>query len=351
MKKSCDIVFNSDDFEIIKKIDSGAFGEVILVKNKNGNLFAIKNIFDITKDNFQLNFFREIEILKNLDYPSLMKFYGVNLQDSDDKNKIKPSILMEYYPNGSLARTIQKCIDGTPEYFTPTCKYKALLGISYGMRYLHENNIIHRDLKPLNILFDSNYEICICDFGLSRYLLTSSSQKEMTKSIGTVSYMAPEVFNDSETYDEKVDVYSFGMIAYEIITGKKLYENMNIYHILNKVDQGFRPNLELDSISNKMKSLIRRCWSRNARERPSFGDICDLLSNDFSYFKEEVNKKEIEKYIAKLQAKKNEDKYLEFCNILISNTENFIEKRIDILYFNFFKWKKLFAHSMRNWMP
>ncbi|KAK8880849.1 hypothetical protein M9Y10_003544 [Tritrichomonas musculus] len=306
-KKSSNISFNPKDFEFINSLGNGSFGKVSLVKDKKGGLYAIKYFTNVKEPNFQKNFLREILIQLNTDYPSLVKFLGVNLQNDKDSTQFEPSVLMEYLPNGTLQDTLNEWgKNGAPYYWTPTCRYKALLGIAYGMAYLHKNRIVHRDLKPGNILLNQYFEVCICDFGISRYYdksLMTSDDIEVTKNIGSPLYMAPEMFNDDNDYDKSADVYSFSLIAHQIITGQPfLKEAKNPYQVLLKIEDGVRPNLDIESISDKMKKLLVRCWSKFRDDRPSFEEICNSLSNDFSYSKEEIDESEIKEYISKLQA-------------------------------------------------
>ena len=115
---------------------------------------------------------------------------------------LSPTILMEYYTNGSLKVILDKEKKSiADDNWSPTKKYICLLGISDALRYLHKAGILHRDLKPQNILIDSNYYPKVCDFGYSRCFsnsLTNSMQLSMTGNVGTPLYMAPELFTDDE---------------------------------------------------------------------------------------------------------------------------------------------------------
>lgn len=105
---------------------------------------------------------REAIILRKLNHPSIIKFYGINFHSFDNPNKLEPTIITQYLPNGSLKTMLDT------EKLTITKKYISLLGISHAMKYMHQQDILHRDLKPENILIDDNYYPKICDFGLSR---------------------------------------------------------------------------------------------------------------------------------------------------------------------------------------
>ena len=344
-------MFDFNNLEDKREIGNGAFGNVRLVEHKiTGQKFALKFL---RKQSDEINqnqaFLRESHIMQNLDYPSIVKFYGINLYNRDDPTKFNPSILLEYLPNGSLKKTLDDWKKSKPvDYWTPTCRSKAILGIVYGMKYLHKNHIIHRDLKPDNIMFNDFYEVCICDFGISRYV-SSSENLEMTKCVGSPAYMAPENFDiDHDTYNELVDVYSFSYIAYEIITGKELFKNpgRNGNAFFRKILNGLRPDLNVDSITNKMKALLAKCWDADPEKRLSFEEICQILSKDFSYFGEDVDENELKKYISKLEesnkkesiqvsSDQNNKTMFKFLQSIIEKIDDFNKIQIENILFNY----------------
>ena len=106
------------------------------------------------------------------------------------------------------------------------------------MRYVHSLGIIHRDLKPSNVLLDESHRPLVCDFGSSRVL---SSDTTLTQSPQlTVYYAAPEFSDEDVAYDSKVDVYSFGVMLYEIVTGQLALRHLNQYQVLPFILRGKR---------------------------------------------------------------------------------------------------------------
>ncbi|KAK8888066.1 hypothetical protein M9Y10_039126 [Tritrichomonas musculus] len=181
-----------------------------------------------------------------------------------------------------------------------------LLGIANAMDYLHKHGIIHRDLKPENVHIDDNYYPHICDFGLSRCFpktITKSMKLTMTGQIGTPLYMAPELLVDEKRYSSSLDVYAFSMLAYEIITGIEPFSELGqttAIPIWVKVLKGYRPEIP-SFVPEKAKNLLKRCWSERPEERPSFGEIFNELSSDFSFFDETVDKDEVLEYLDMLE--------------------------------------------------
>lgn len=182
-----------------------------------------------------------------------------------------------------------------------------MLGICDAMRYLHKQGINHRDLKPENILLDKNYYPRVCDFGFSRCfseVFSRSLQLSMSGKVGTPLYMAPEMLitDDSDEEGNKghfgfgIDVYSFAIMAYEIVSGKEPFSENGIpisyFKLISKVASGQRPKLD-EGITEQMKELLKRCWSQDIEKRPSFDEIFNELSSNFDYLVEDVDEEEI----------------------------------------------------------
>ena len=224
-----ELFFDTKDFKVQpKKIGKGGFSKVYVSENiKDQHKYATK-IIKINK-NFngynQMLLMRESLIHQQLNHPGIVKFKGINFQSFSDPTKFEPSIITEYLQNGSLRKILEdERVSQAPIEWNSTKKIITLIGISNAMKYLHEHKIIHRDLKPENILLDDNYNPRICDFGLSRFY-PNFDKLTMTGQIGTQLYMAPELLKGSKTYTASVDVYSFSLIAYEIVTGKMPFED------------------------------------------------------------------------------------------------------------------------------
>ena len=140
------------------------------------------------------------------------------------------------------------------------------------MNYLHKFDppIIHRDLKSLNIFVKKQFDQFECkigDFGWTRI-----KHKKMTKTIGTFQWMAPEMV-DSAVYTEKVDVYSYGIILWEIAARTPPYQNIKGFMVADMVVlNDFRPKIPKDT-PPFFARLVRKCWDRQPQKRPDFDEI------------------------------------------------------------------------------
>ena len=144
------------------------------------------------------------------------------------------------------------------------------LDIAKGVYYLHNHKppILHRDLKSLNVLLDGAMTAKLADFGWTRVI-----SKVMTSKIGTYQWMAPEVIN-GQKYTEKADVFSFGIILWEIATRKPPYYGIDGTEVSKRVaNENFRPKISEKECPAPLLHLMRRCWEKNPDDRPTFGEI------------------------------------------------------------------------------
>ncbi|XP_034480372.1 putative mitogen-activated protein kinase kinase kinase 7-like isoform X2 [Drosophila innubila] len=141
-----------------------------------------------------------------------------------------------------------------------------------GMAYMHDSNIIHHDLKPSKLLFVHNLQT-----------LKIGSSNCMTE-VGSLSYMAPEVISNQK-YTEKCDVYSFGIILWEIMSRKKPHYHLSqvsSWVLMQHLVKGNRPDLNDVNIfanSDPIKDLISKCWDSDPKKRPSMKDLIVILGN------------------------------------------------------------------------
>ncbi|PIM97891.1 Dual-specificity kinase [Handroanthus impetiginosus] len=150
---------------------------------------------------------------------------------------------------------------------------KVAIDVSKGMDYLHQNNIIHRDLKAANLLMDENEVVKVGDFGVAR---VKAQTGVMTAETGTYRWMAPEVI-EHKPYDHKADVFSFGVVLWELLTGKLPYEHLTpLQAAVGVVQKGLRPTIPKDT-HPKLVELLERCWQQDPTLRPDFSEVSEIL--------------------------------------------------------------------------
>ena len=245
------------EYEKMEQIGIGSSGQVVKVAKKIFYALKIMSTENATVENLR-QFLNEYEIMNLLNHPNILKAFGVFLSDE----KSLPSILLEYCQT-NLAAVIKN------KSFSNVQLICAIYQIAEGMRYIHFNKIIHRDLKPTNILVTSDGTIKISDFGISK--LMTPEELTMTIGVGTNKFMAPEIIAEEDNFNEKVDVYSFGVLVYYSLSGGEL-PKIKTPQIL----QGKKAEIP-SSFTKFAKELIDSCWEFEAENRPSFNEICQKL--------------------------------------------------------------------------
>lgn len=208
------------------------------------------------------------------EHPCIVKTYG-----AARKGMESVGVVMDFV-SSSLAAKIKDMNNGV--MFWSTDKYLVLVGIALGLRFLHKTtpdkpSIVHRDVKPGNVLMDEDGHVRLCDFGIAAKLGGSLLH---TGGVGTACYMAPEVIRGQD-YDEKVDVFAFACILYELITGHTLIEMKNLsltaFGYQNRIASGYRPDVPVEIDGTPLGELLVRGWDANPFTRPSFDEILATL--------------------------------------------------------------------------
>ncbi|KAF3786142.1 Serine/threonine-protein kinase [Nymphaea thermarum] len=255
-----------EDLVIGERIGLGSYGEVYHA-DWNGTEVAVKKFLDQEFSGDALQEFKtEVKIMRRLRHPNVVLFMGAVTRPPH------LSIVTEFLPRGSLYKILHR----------PNCqidekrRIRMALDVAKGMNCLHSSvpTIVHRDLKSPNLLVDKNWNVKVCDFGLSR--LKHHTFLSSKSTAGTPEWMAPEVLRN-EPSNEKCDVYSFGVILWELATLKMPWRGMNPMQVVGAV--GFQ-NRRLE-IPKEVDPLVARiiweCWQTDQNLRPSFAQLTAAL--------------------------------------------------------------------------
>lgn len=278
-------------FKVIAKVGEGNFGEV-----KKALRPATKKTPEMTvaikflkSDNIRTSsalqaFHKEIECQAALHHPAVLPIIGYSIPFG---GKGFYTVITEFMPKGSLFELIKDVNSGNGPDDWENKKAINIFGIAAGMAYIHKKNIIHRDLKTDNVMLDDKYYPNICDFGFSKYYEEGvTDQLSMTMKIGTKAYMAPElVFG--EGYSNKVDVFAYAIVLYEIFTLNKPYfdATFDLKQLTAYVNNGTRPTIKDGEVPEPFLQLIHDCWDNDPDHRPAFIDIVkEFIDNKEAYF-------------------------------------------------------------------
>jgi len=248
-----------ENYKLLRPLEHGKFGVVFLGKHLlTGDKVAIKVIDKLQHKQRTLDEIkREAEIIKRLDHPNVIKVNQII-----DTEKVF-YIIMEYASNGDLFHRLDL---GRMDENETRDKFSQILA---AVRYCHETqNVIHRDLKPDNVLFDDQYNVKIADFGLSEEFIPG---EKLNTFCGTPEYMAPEVFKGQKFDGPKVDVWSLGVMLYEMLTATIPFPGSTWPQIIERVLRG--KYYEPDYISEESKDLIRKMLVLDPTKRASLNDV------------------------------------------------------------------------------
>lgn len=249
-------------FELVfdKKLGSGSFGQIYLGRWR-GQVAVIKSIEGAFGEGEQAQFIREVQIMSQCRDRHITQFYGAALEPQG-----RTCLLMEYMEQGSLYQVLEKPL-------APSLQRQMALEIAEGLHYLHSRDILHRDLKSANVLVDRDNHAKLSDFGLSH--TKAVSVKTTLQKSEAIQWLAPECFSRGAVYTAESDIYSYGVILWELLTAKRPYAGVPDSRVPERTLRGTRDSLE--GISEPYASLIQQCWSLEPAKRPRLMQIIQIL--------------------------------------------------------------------------
>ncbi|KAK7277887.1 hypothetical protein RJT34_22906 [Clitoria ternatea] len=264
-------------------IGRGGFSEVYKGCLRDGKLIAVKKMTKGTTDEKTTGFLSELGVIAHVNHPNIAKLIGSCVEG-------EMHLVFELSRLGSLGSLLRGSEKSKLDW---SKRYKIALGIADGLLYLHENchrRIIHRDIKAENILLTESFEPQICDFGLAMWLPQSWTHYNASKFEGTFGYFAPEYCMHG-IVDEKTDVYSFGVLLLEIITGHPALNHMqqsvviwaknllDANKIKDLVDSSLGNNYDPEQLGRGVLTATM-CVERSPILRPRMSQVVTLLRGD-----------------------------------------------------------------------
>jgi serine/threonine-protein kinase len=264
-------------YRIIEKLGAGGMGEVYRAEDTNlDRQVAIKVLPDIFSGDPErlARFEREAKLLASLNHPNIAAIYG--LEETGGKR----FLVLELVEGETLAQRIHR--EALPvEEALEVCRQ-----IAEGLEAAHEKGIIHRDLKPANVKISPEGKVKLLDFGLARALHDQAATADLSHSptiteamtrpgvvLGTAAYMSPEQAK-GKTVDKRADIWAFGCVMYECLTGKRAFRGDDVTEVMAKILEA-EPDWSLLSANtpSSIRALLRRCLRKDSKRRQQ--DILD----------------------------------------------------------------------------
>ncbi|XP_078700261.1 mitogen-activated protein kinase kinase kinase 7-like isoform X1 [Branchiostoma floridae x Branchiostoma belcheri] len=261
-----------EELDIEEVVGRGAFGMVSKARWRDMTV-AVKLI---ESESERRAFAVEVRQLSRVSHPNIVRLHGACISER------VWCLVMEYAEGGSLYNVLHGS-EVTQPIYTAANAMSWCLQCAQGVAYLHgmkPKALIHRDLKPPNLLLmEGGTLLKICDFGTA-----CDIQTHMTNNKGSAAWMAPEVFEGS-LYSEKCDVFSWGIILWEVITRRKPFDEVGgpAFRIMWAVHNGTRPPL-VKGLPKPIENLMTRCWSKDPNQRPAMEEVVRIMAHLMQFF-------------------------------------------------------------------
>ncbi|KAK9850775.1 hypothetical protein WJX84_002454, partial [Apatococcus fuscideae] len=269
-----------EDVRVLGVIGEGAFGEVSLASATVFGKIAIKWLKPGKVKSHSAQFWREADMLASLNHPSVLHLYGVVVDNHHERNVV--GIMTEYMRGGSLSAALRG-LKARNWHLSLAQRAELALNMATGLAYLHELQIVHFDLKSDNLLLDGPLNLDsqlpllkVADFGLSKqkWSVYVTGVRDLR---GTLPFMAPELVCDPDRISEKADVWSFGMVLWEMLMLETPFQHLSPQEIVTGLMMGtLRPEIPAWCEPEWFR-LMESCWETNPNLRPSVKQLAAEL--------------------------------------------------------------------------
>ena len=246
--------FKEKGFVFLDYIGRGGYGFIFLVSSlQYKENFAVKRVLEKSFNK------SEIECMRQVDHPNIVNLYQYYYYYGF------VYMVMEYCPDNMQRDLLHKAPYKTDELLKLTSE------MAHAIKACHDNNISHNDIKPSNFLFDKYRRVKLCDFGLSK--IHKAGDVLSSSYVGSIAFIAPEIFLQVPYDSFKADIWSFGVTLYVMATGKIPWKQDSVETVKNSIQGG---PIDFDIIENKQfREVVESCMQRDASKRPTIKEIVE----------------------------------------------------------------------------
>lgn len=277
-----ELIEATKDFSEENLIGEGGYAEVYKGVLPDSRLVAVKRLSKGNPEEMAADFLSELGIIVHVNHPNIAKVIGYGVEGG-------MHLVLDLSPNGSLESVLR----GAKTKLKWDIRYKIAIGSADGLHYLHEGcqrRIIHRDIKSANILLTEDFEAQISDFGLAKWLPDQWTHHTVSKFEGTFGYLPPEFFMHG-IVDEKTDVYAYGVLLLELITGRLALDDTQKSLVMwakpyldkHDIKKIVDPSLG-DAYDEEQMKLVamtaNMCIHQSSIERPKMRQVVKILKGE-----------------------------------------------------------------------
>ncbi len=291
-----------DKYEFIKPLGQGGFSKVYLLRHKHldeEHALKIMDFDNISRRleegnptgrdkefiNVRKRFINEAKLYQKINHPNIARIYDIDMIKEESTDVEIPFIVMQCVKGENLGEVIKKRSPMGIKETIAICE-----DILDALDVIHKNGIVHRDVKPSNIIIEKSGKAVLIDFGLAKDMYADTRLTSTEMVMGTPLYMSPEQFKDIRGADPPADIYAFGVILYEMLTGTPPYSGTN-FEIMYGHLEGSIPDASrnIPGLPIEMDDLIKKAMAKNAEDR--YGKV-EYYKSELRSISEKIKKQE-----------------------------------------------------------
>ncbi|GBC02298.1 hypothetical protein RclHR1_04550005 [Rhizophagus clarus] len=312
------------NFDNIKEISTGTYGKIYRANWKNSNKYLSLKSFFVRENSTIKEIIHEVKLQRDVDFHNnVIRFYGMTIldQDNEDEQLQKYLLVMEYADGGTLQQYLSRHFNE----LTWNDKFSLAYQLASAVSYLHEEGIVHRDLNSTSIMIHQN-AIKLADFGVSKRIKEASKRQI---NFGSFPYIDPKLFSNQinknnptkiYTLSERSDVYSVGVLLWEISSGIPPYYGIDDDNLHWKIFQGLRENPVPDTPTSYI-DLYTDCWDGEPDNRPTMNQVVSRLNNIIVESYKTINDYQTDDFVINVQFKPEDE-----INVVVDRIVDFIFK-------------------------